>query len=110
MSEDSVIKIYPSVQLKKFINSYVQGWEDVPDRIKLIPNPDLSVRKRAGKAALSTAISSELPFLCVEDFNWLYTQVKSLQESGDSSSSTFLHKLLEECEIVLPQPPVIERY
>lgn len=111
MTEDSAIQISPSAKLKSFITDHLKDLEGTPERIKVLANanPTTALRKRGGKSALSIPNQSDMPLLCVEDFNWLYSQVKILREKGDPSSSTYLHKLLEGCEIVLPQPPVIER-
>ncbi|XP_034253446.1 transmembrane protein 199 [Thrips palmi] len=109
MAEESTIKISPSEKLKDFIREHHKEWEDVPERIKAVSNPNVPVRKRGGKAALSLAVPDPSPFLHVDDMNWLNTQVKKLRENGDQSSGVYLHKLLQGCDIVLPQPPVIER-
>lgn len=109
MADETTIKISPSEKLKKFICEHVKEWTDVPDRIKAVSSPNAPVRKRGGKAALSLAVPDLSSFLLVEDINWLNTQIKKLRESGDESSSVYLHKLLQGCDIVLPQPPVIER-
>lgn len=109
MTEESVIKISPSENLREFLREHLKDWQDVPKRINGIFNQSAPVRNRGGKAALSLPDQAIDPFLCVEDFTWLYAQVSKLRENGDQSSGAYLHKLLEGCEIVLPQPPVIER-
>lgn len=110
MAEDSTVKISPSEKLKEFISEHLKEWKDVPERIKAVSSQNVPVRKRGGKAALSLAVPDPSPFLHVEDMNWLNTQVKKLRESGDQSSGVYLYKLLQGCDIILPQPPVIERW
>lgn len=110
MAEENIIKISPSEKLKEFIGDHLKEWKDVPERIKAVSSPSESLHKRGGKAALSLAVANPSPFLYVEDMNWLNTQVKKLRENGDQSSGVYLHHLLQGCAIVLPQPPVIERW
>ncbi|KAK3925901.1 Transmembrane protein 199 [Frankliniella fusca] len=109
MAESNVIKVIPSVQLKEFIQNQLVDTENIPERIRQLSNPQIPLRKRGGKATLSLPETTSQSLLHAEDFHWLYNQVKKLRESGNESSGIFLHKLLEGCEIVLPQPPVTER-
>lgn len=112
MAEESIIKISPSAPLKEFICEHFRDREDAPEGVKFICSPSVPLRKRVGKAALSASLesSSSPTYLCVKDFTWLNAQITKLHESGEQLSGTYLHKLLEGCDIVLPQPPVTERY
>lgn len=109
MAESSVIKIAPSEKLKEFIQQHLADIDDTPERIKLLSTPNVPLKKRGGKAALSLPDAASASFLYVEDFNWLYNQVKKLQKNGDESSGIYLHDLLEGCDIILPEPPIVER-
>lgn len=111
MSDDSFIKISPSNQLREFICDRFKNSDEAPEGIKLICSPSVPLRKRGGKAELSVSLekSSRSPYLCVNDLSWLNSQIRVLHEKGDESSGIYLHQLLEGCDIVLPQPPVIER-
>lgn len=110
MAEESVIKISPSASLREFLCEHFKDRNDAPEGIKVICSPNVPLRKRGGKAALSAENSSSPSYLCVKDFNWLNAQIRNLHENGDQLSGTYLHSLLEGCDIVLPQPPVTERY
>jgi len=100
---DNSVRIIPSLRLLKYIETNIQHLAEAPQSLKSLSG---SSKIRQRRQNLSEPDDSGT--ISVSDVHWLRKHIQWQQYQGEAVE--WLHELMEGCTIVLPGPPVYERY